>query len=99
MASVVALVVCQFLACLFFKSQTFIASTDLLSLVISAKASIISAWVSIGDWYQYQPALFSIQYIPESSLLAEVSFKLSMIFLAVVLSPNRFNTNAANPLL
>src|SRR5690554_4639920 len=94
-ASVVDLVDDQCFTCLFFSNQTFIASTDFRSFSISEKASIKRACVSIGALYQYQPGLFSIQYIPQSSLLDDVSFKLLIIFSAVLESPNRWRTIAA----
>src|SRR5690625_135396 len=94
MASKVDFVEDQWFTCLFFNSQTFIASTNSRSWSISANASINKACVSIGALYQNQLGLFSIQYIPQSSLLEDVSFKLCNIFLAVVVSPKRCSTRA-----
>src|SRR5690606_21378074 len=97
-ASVVAWVVCHRLVCLFFSSQVFRLSMVLVSSVISEKASIIKACVSIGAWCQNQLGLFDFQYMPISSEYTLVSFKDSKILFAVKISPFRYKTNAIRPL-
>ncbi len=63
-----ALVVFQSVVCFSFSRYRRSSFTRASSLATSWKASIISAWVSVGKSHQYQPALKFFQYMPNSSL-------------------------------
>ena len=92
-----ALVVFQSWVCFCLSSQTLQSSTDFSSAITSSKASIITAWVSIGAWNHHHDSSVSRQNMPISSVLTERCLIEFIMPCGVSLSPKRFRAKARCP--
>jgi hypothetical protein len=63
---------------------------------MTSKASMSTACVSMGAWYQYQP-VFCFQYMPSSSFCMARSRSEAMISAGTRLSPKRSSARAIMP--